>query len=103
MATKRAIDNNELKNRFDHFHHEARHEDKPYRLLGKPQVTKKQVNVLFAYPPDADKAAFAEMVSEQLKAYGLEPLKVTTQKLAVRVLAGLLVTPSETETKENAE
>lgn len=99
MASKQAVESNELKNRFDHFYREARYEAKPYRLLGKPQIINKQVNVLVAYPADTNKAAFAETVSNDLKAYGLDAVKMTPQKLAVRVQARLLVVEQEKESE----
>ncbi|MBZ0275160.1 MAG: hypothetical protein K8I60_03395 [Anaerolineae bacterium] len=103
MASKQAVESNELKNRFDHFHREARYEAKPYRLLGKAQIINKQVNILIAYPADTNRAAFTETVSNDLKAYGLDPVKMTPQKLAVRVQARLLVVEQETEKQPEAD
>lgn len=102
MANRKAIENSELKNRFDHFHREARYQSQPYRLLGKPQVTGKQVSVLIAYPADekgSDKAVFAETVGNELKTYGLDPVKVVVQKSAVRIQVRLLV--AAPDAKEN--
>ncbi|MEZ4668252.1 MAG: hypothetical protein R3E39_10085 [Anaerolineae bacterium] len=84
---------NEMKRRFDIFHHEARFQDKPYRLLGKPQITNKHVSILFAFP-DVDgadgKTAFIETVVNQLKEYGLEAETPVRQKTGVRIQARLL-------------
>jgi hypothetical protein len=100
MAANKLTENNELKKRFDTFHREARYQDKPYRMLGRPQVTNKQVSILIAYPAfenAADKEAFPEIVGNQLKEYGLEPSEVVRQKSAVRILARLLISAANTE------
>ena len=85
----------ELKKRFDAFHHEARFQEKPYRLLGGAQVTDKLVSVLIAYPADVgDKAAFVEGVVNTLKSYGLDASEPARQKNGIRIQARML--PVET-------
>jgi len=86
-----ASDSNELKKRFDAFHHEARFAEKPYRLLGGAQITDKLVSAVVAYPADVgDKAAFVAGVVDALKAYGLEASDPVRQKNGIRVQARLL-------------
>lgn len=86
-----ASNQSELKKRFDAFHHEARFQEKPYRLLGGAQVTDKLVSVLIAYPADVDdKAAFTESVVNTLKTYGLDASEPTRQKNGIRIQARLL-------------
>jgi hypothetical protein len=94
VASTKQGGSNELKNRFDNFHREARYEGKPYRMLGRPQIANKHINVLIAYPAQentGDRAAFAEAVTKQLKEYGLDPDQPTLQKTGVRIQARLLV------------
>lgn len=92
-------DSNELKKRFDVFLREARFEDKPYRLLGRPQNTGKLVSMLFAYPEQvSDKDGFIAAVVQALKAYGLDAGEPTRQKTGLRVQARLLpITSDETQ------
>ena|SRR5690349_9132585 len=92
----------ELKKRFDAFHHEARFQEKPYRLLGGAQVTDKLVSVLIAYPAEVeDKAAFVEGVVNTLKTYGLDASEPTRQKNGIRIQARML--PVETTEEKSAE
>jgi hypothetical protein len=102
MAMGKQSENNELKKRFDHFYREARYQSKPHRMLGRPQISNKQVSILIAYPAFdnvEDKAGFAETVSNQLKEYGLVPAEVVHQKSALRILARLLV-PAPSKEKD---
>ncbi len=86
-----ASNQGELKKRFDAFHHEARFQEKPYRLLGGAQVTDKLVSVLIAYPADVgDKAAFVEGVLNSLKVYGLDAAEPVRQKNGIRIQARML-------------
>ena len=86
-----ASDSNELKKRFDAFHHEARFAEKPYRLLGGAQITDKLVSAVVSYPAEVgDKAAFVAGVVDALKAYGLEASDPVRQKNGIRVQARLL-------------
>ena len=88
MATSNS---GELKKRFDSFHLEARFQEKPYRLLGRPQITDKLVSVLVSYPADVgDKAAFVESVVNTLKTYGLDASDPVRQKNGIRIQAQLL-------------
>jgi hypothetical protein len=95
----------ELKKRFDAFHHEARFQEKPYRLLGGAQVTDKLASVLVAYPADVgDKAAFVEGVVNTLKTYGLDASEPTRQKNGIRIQARMLpVEASEAVPEEQAK
>lgn len=93
MASNNQSETNELKKRFDIFHREARFQEKPFRLLGRPQITNKLVSVLVAYPEfenAEDKAAFVEAVGKALKEYGLDPAEPARQKSGVRIQARLL-------------
>jgi hypothetical protein len=86
-----ASNQGELKKRFDAFHHEARFQEKPYRLLGGAQVTDKLVSVLIGYPAEVeDKNAFVEGVVNTLKTYGLDASEPTRQKNGIRIQARLL-------------
>ncbi len=97
MASNNQNENNELKKRFDNFHRQARYDSKPYRLLGRPQIANKHVSVLIGYPAlenVSDRAGFANVVSSQLKEYGLEPAEIVQQKTGLRVQARILVVPA---------
>jgi len=92
----------ELKKRFDAFHHEARFQEKPYRLLGGAQITDKLVSVLIAYPAEVeDKNAFVEGVVNTLKTYGLDASEPVRQKNGIRIQARML--PVETAEEKSAE
>jgi len=92
----------ELKKRFDAFHHEARFQEKPYRLLGGAQITDKLVSVLIAYPAEVeDKNAFVEGVVNTLKTYGLDASEPVRQKNGIRIQARML--PVETVEEKSAE
>ena len=95
----------ELKKRFDAFLHEARFQEKPYRLLGGAQVTDKLVSVMIAYPEDVgDKAAFVEGVVNTLKVYGLDASEPVRQKNGIRIQARLLpIVADEANAVEKAE
>lgn len=99
MAANDNSDNNELKKRFDTFLHETRYQEKPYRLLGKPQIANRQLSVLIGYPTleTGGKPAFAELVSGQLREYGLEAAEPAHQKAGMRVQARLLVPETSEE------
>ena len=101
-----AINNQiELKKRFDAFLHEARFQEKPYRLLGGAQVTDKLVSVLISYPADVgDKNAFVEGVVTTLKTYGLDAAEPTRQKNGIRIQARVLpVEAAEPVTEEKVK
>ena len=90
MVSNNQIETNEVKRRFDIFHREARFQAKPFRLLGRPQITNKQLSVLIAYPEfenAADKASFGDSVVTTLKEYGLDPAEPMRQKSGVRIQA----------------
>jgi hypothetical protein len=102
MAANNQNENNELKKRFDNFHRQARYDSKPYRLLGRPQIANRHVSVLIGYPSlenVSDRAGFAEIVSNQLKEYGLESAEIIQQKSGLRVQARILVVPAATTEK----
>ena len=83
----------ELKRRFDQFLRQSRYGEKPYRLLGKPQIGSNQVSALIAYPEfesEADREGFAAVVGGHLREYGLDPAEPARQKSGLRVLARLL-------------
>ena len=91
MASNKQNNMVELQKRFEAFQHEARFAEKPFRLLGKPQITDKLVSVLVSYPADVgDKAAFVEGVVSTLKAYGLDASDPVRQKNGIRIQAHLL-------------
>lgn len=95
-----ASDSNELKKRFDVFHREARFEEKPFRLLGKPQITDKLISALFSYPEGvSDKAAYIEGIVATLKTYGLDAAEPARQKNGVRIQSRLLAVETEEPTK----
>ena len=86
-----ASDMGELKKRFDAFHLESRFHEKPYRLLGRAQITDKLVSAVVSYPAEVgDKAAFVAGVVDALKVYGLEASEPVRQKNGIRVQARLL-------------
>lgn len=102
MASNNQIDTTEIKKRFDIFHREARFQEKPFRLLGRPQIINKQMSALFAYPEFEnadDKASFVDGVVKTLKEYGLDPAEPVRQKSGVRIQARLLVA----ETSEKSD
>ena len=103
MASNKQNNMIELQKRFEAFQHEARFAEKPYRLLGKPQITDKLVSVLVGYPADADdKAAFVEGLVSALKAYGLDASDPVRQKSGIRIQAQLLPVEKGEEPKEQA-
>ena len=98
MASNSQIETTEIKKRFDIFHREARFQEKPLRLLGKPQIINKQMSALFAYPEAAigdDKTKYAEALVTTLKEYGLDPADPVRQKTGVRIHARLLTVEAE--------
>jgi hypothetical protein len=97
MASNKQANMVELQKRFEAFQHEARFAEKPYRLLGKPQITDKLVSVLVAYPADVgDKTAFVESVVNTLKTYGLDTSDPVRQKNGIRIQAQLLAVEKDT-------
>ena len=95
MASHNQNNTNELKNRFDTFHREARFQEKPFRLLGRPQITSKQMSVVFAYPDADDKSSFVDAVVQALKDYGLDAEEPVRQKSGVRIQARLLAVAAD--------
>lgn len=100
MASNAQFETTEIKKRFDIFHREARFQEKPFRLLGKPQIINKQMSALFAYPEQAtDKAGYVDAVVKTLREYGLDPAEPVRQKTGVRIQARLLTIEAD-ETSE---
>ena len=100
MVSNTQIETTEIKKRFDIFHREARFQEKPFRLLGKPQIINKQMSALFAYPEGAsgdDKTKYVEALVNTLKEYGLDPAEPVRQKTGVRIQARLLVVHADKE------
>ena len=103
MASNNQSDTNEIKRRFDIFHREARFQEKPFRLLGRPQITNKQMSVVFAYPDSGDKTSFTDEVAKALKEYGLDPAEPMRQKSGVRIQARLLAIEANEKDSEADE